>query len=621
MSIRVARPWLVASGLVLGLVTLPAPALAWVDVHVAGDDVRVDVNKDGSARVEHKLTLRVSGGPLKSIDLKGIDADAVPEPDGYVVPGRDAATNSLASAAPVTTEMLPPPSRPRDDGQPNPSAMRIRFDADKGLSRGVFVVFVRYRTELFRRGLVQRDGSMARLRWTGLVWEDGFDSARATFILPAGPTEPRPDEAGVALDPASEAAAAPSVLSTVRRATGRDELELLRPYAPKGEPITWLVRFDARALEVTAPRPDPTTTAASPGPVAALAPDRRLFVLLGGGLAFVLYALLVALKSREVERAARAAGAEPRPLIPAPLFVRATGAGLALVGGLALQLTLPTGTAGALLIALASAFAAFRAPRWIRASSLRGPGTWLPISEEEAFSRTRPVTHGALLDVSTRAGKALFAFGLLLLGAAVWFVSRTSMYHAELFAYDAVALLALFCTGRLAELPPDPVASAAPLLRDVMKRVRKATKKAGEEVRIVPRIRVPEGSAKADELRLAVVPRSPLPGFSGLEVGVVLTPAAGSTLRSPEVLLRVTTGTACEEAAFAITRQGRSQRGKRPTERAITLVPRLPTAWMTADLVTRLVFLLREGRKAAEERSGIRRSAQVVSVSEDGRAA
>ena len=103
MSIRVARPWLVASGLVLGLVTRSAPALAWVDVHVAGDDVRVDVNKDGSARVEHKVTLRVSGGPLKSIDLKGIDADAVPEPDGYVVPARDAATNSLASASPVST--------------------------------------------------------------------------------------------------------------------------------------------------------------------------------------------------------------------------------------------------------------------------------------------------------------------------------------------------------------------------------------------------------------------------------------------------------------------------------------------------------------------------------------
>jgi len=620
MSIRVVRPWLAATSVALGLVALPLPASAWVDVHVAGDDVRVDVEKDGSARVEHKITLRISGGPLRSIDLRGIDPDAVPEPDAYVVPARDAATNSLASAAPVTTEMLPPPSRPRDDGTPSPSAMRLRFDADKGLSRGVFVVFVRYRSELFRRGLIKRDDSMARLTWSGLLWEDGFDSARATFVLPSGATEPRPAEI-TPVEGADEGPTPPSVLSTLRRATGHDELELLRPYAPKGERVAWHVRFDARALDVTAPRPADAATSATPAKT-PLAPERRDVFLLAGGLVFVLYSLLVALKGREVERTAKEAGAEPQPLIPAPLFARAVLAGVALTAGLGLQAYLPTGTAGALSVALAAAFAAHRAPRWTRTSSLRGPGAWLPITEEEAFARAlRP--RGAFLDVSTRAGKVLFALALILLGGAAWFVSGTSMYHAELLAYDAVALLALFCTGRLAELPPDPVASAAPFLRGVAKRVRKAAKKAGEEVRIVPRIRVPEGSAKADELRLGIVPRSPLPGFSGLEVGVVLTPAAGGTLRSPEVLLRITSGTTCEAAMHEISDLGTSRRGRKPNERVVGLTPQLPTAWMTADLVTRLLGVMREARKGSEreERSGIRRSTEATGLGTSGRAA
>ncbi|UQA60367.1 hypothetical protein [Polyangium aurulentum] len=607
MSPRVARPALVAFALVLALLGLPRRALAWVDAHVKADDVRLSIEKDGSARVEHKIKLSISGGPLRSIDLRGVDPDAVPEPDGYVVPASEAAVNSLASAVPISTELLPPPSRAPDDGSPALSVLRVRFDADKGLSRGVYVIFLRYRTELARRGLLARDGSMARVRWTGLTWDDGLDSgARATFIVPTGATEPRVEEPAVN---ESEGAAPPaSVLSTLRRATGRDELELMRPYAPKGEPIVWMARFDARALEVTAPRAQPITPPAAPSQ-GALAPDRRGLILLAGGGLFVLYALLVALKSREVARLSRAAGAEPRPLIPASVFLRSAGAGTALVAGVALQLLLPTGTVGALFVVLAAALAAHRAPVWMRASALRGPGQWLSISEEEAFARP-PRPKGVWLDVSTRGGKALLFASLAALGTGVWFVSRASLYHAHLFAYDAVALLALFCTGRLAELPPDPVTVPAPLLRDVARRIRKVMRKAGEEVRIVPRIRVPEGSANADELRLTVIPRSPLPGFAGLEIGVVLAPSVGGCWQAPEILLRVQAGSPCEAAVEALAGGGRWQRGRRPNERVIAFSPRLPMARMTADLAARLALSIRAAR--GSETSVIRRKAQAL---------
>ena len=610
MLIRLARPSsLLAAALALGSLALPRPALAWVDARIAGDDVRVDVAKDGSARVEHKITLRISGGPLRALDLRGVDADAVPETDGYVVPGKDAASGSLAQAEPVNIEMLPPSNRMHEDGSKDPSTMRIRFDADKGLSRGVFVVFVRYKTELFRRGLIQRDGSMARVRWSGLSWEDGFDSARATFILPAGPTEPRPDDAAPEENgPAGAETPHASTLSTLRRGTGRDELELLRPYAPKGEAVQWAVRFDARALDVTAAK-TPTNDATVPAAPSSVTPARRDFLFFGAGFLFVLYSLVVALKSREVLRTTAAAGAEAHPLIPLPMYVRSVAAGLTLVGGLMLQLFLRTGTLGAVCVALAAALSMHRAPTVPSASRLRGPGTWLPITEEEAFARL-PRKTGTYLDSSTRAGKAILLTTLVLLGVAVYFVSERSLYHAYLLGFDAVAILAIFCTGRLSDVPLDAVSFGKPFLHAVAKRIRKAAKKSGEDLRITPRIRIPEGSSMPDEMRLAIVPRSPMNGFVALEIGVVSIPSSESAVHVPEVILRVATGSPCEEALGSLLDQGKSQRGRRSSERAITFMPRLPTTWMTADLALRLVTALREARKA-EERSGIRRTSQL----------
>lgn len=609
MLIRLARhSSLFAAVLALGSLTLPRTAHAWVDARVAGDDVRVDVAKDGSARVEHKITLKISGGPLRALDLRGVDSDAVPESDGYVIPSKDAASGSLAQAEPVSFEMLPPSNKVQEDGSKEPSILRVRFDADKGLSRGIFVVFVRYRTELFRRGLIHRDGSMAQIRWSGLSWNDGFDSARATFILPSGPTEPRPDEASQENGEAATDAPRASTLSTLRRGTGRDELELLRPYAPKGESVAWQVRFDARALDVTAGKTalDKTEAPAAPSSVT---PARRDLLLVGAGFVFVLYSLLVALKSREVLRTTAAAGAEARPLIPLPLYVRSIAAGLSLVAGLTCELFLRTGTMGALFVAIAAALSMHRTPTVPSTSRLRGPGAWLPISEEEAFARL-PRRTGTWIDSSTRAGKALLFTTLVLLGVGIYFISERSMYHAYLLGFDSVAIFALFCTGRLKDVPLDAVSYAKPFLSDVAKRIRKAAKKSGDDIRIIPRIRLPEGSATPDELRLAIVPRSPLTGFVGLEIGVVAAPSAESAVHIPELILRVAAGSPCEASLGNVLDQGKSQRGRRSSERAITFMPRLPTTWLTTDLALRLISALREARKS-DERSGIRRTSQL----------
>lgn len=214
------------------------------------------------------------------------------------------------------------------------------------------------------------------------------------------------------------------------------------------------------------------------------------------------------------------------------------------------------------------------------------------MGEAAAFADP-PRPRGAYLDVSTRAGKALLAALLGAVAALVAWLFDTSPYRAELLALDATALLAIFCTGRLAELPPDPATAPARFLRAVGKRVRRAFP-AGD-VRLVGRIRLPEGSDRADELRLAVAPRTTPAGFGAIEIGVVHVRGAGGAIAIPEVILRVTRASACDAAIERLARHGRSTRGRRPDERVIVFSPRLPTAHMTAGLVVRLVRALAAG--------------------------
>jgi len=606
MHLRVRLGAALTALVVAGLVLLgrPSEARAWVDVNVEADDVRISVDRTGDARVEHKITLKIAGGPLRSIDLRGVDADAMPEADGYVVPQKEAARGSLLSAQAVATERMPPDIKPQPDGSPALPVLRIRFDPDKGLRRGVWVLSVRYTTHLGGRIVV--GGPFARLAWRGLVWDDGFDSARATFELPAAPTEPRADDAQAG---DSEGVRAPLVLSKVRRGTAKDHIELLRPYAPKGEVIAWAIRADARAFRSTTPAAPVKPTGLRAAIDGALGePGRRALLFFAGLSLFVLFASLVALKSGEAARHAHKAGATSRPLVPLPAALRAVLAGAALVAGVFVELLLMRATAGAVFVLAAVALAAHRTPLCPRAR-LRGQGRWLPIAESVAL-RDPPRPRGAYFDVSTRAGKLVFLLALGVVFGAAAVLYDTSPFRAELVAFDAVALLAIFGTGRLAELPPDPATAPARLLRDVARRIRKAVP--ADSVRIVGRIRVPEGSAEPDELRLAIAPRAAPAGLGAIEIGVVFVPGTGGPIALPEVILRVTSGSACDQALARLARHGRSARGRKKEERAVVFSPRLPTARMTAGIVVRILRALaavRAARPAVSARPAARRAA------------
>jgi hypothetical protein len=571
-------PALVAFALALVALACTRLAHAWTDVHVAGDEVRISTDGTAVARVEHRIRLHVSGGPLSTWDLRGVDSDAEPEADGYAIPVHDAASGTLANAISVEGSLLPL-EKSRDDAPLPLPTMRLRFGSQAGLPHGAYVVLVRYRTNLGSRGLFVADGATAKLRWTAPTFDDGFDNARVTFDLPVAATPPKLDEGAVTEAAEANAAKPPTFLANARRVADRDEIELLRPYTPKGDVTTWTIRVDAKILARPAMAGAPMPTSSDPTNSATAtffesAGPSMLFAM-GGGL-LVIFALVVAWKSIEAARVARQAGATARPLVAWPMPVRALAAGLCFAAGVVLELVLEDGTMGALFVFLAVVFSVHRPARWSRVR--RGPGKWLPVREAEAFrGAVRP--RGASLDVSTRTGKVLFVATLATFGATAFLVARLSPYHAWLVGFDAVVVLAIFGTGTMRELPPDALTAPAPMLQKIAKIV---TKKAGEHVRVVPKIRVPNDSADADELRLAVVPRKAQDGFVAIEIGMVYLPGVGTTLAMPEVLLRVRAGSACEALLGGSARRAKRLRGRRPDEVVFAFTPILPTAAMTA---------------------------------------
>ena len=132
-------------------------------------------------------------------------------------------------------------------------------------------------------------------------------------------------------------------------------------------------------------------------------------------------------------------------------------------------------------------------------------------------------------------------------------------------------------------MPPDRAVEPAGFLRSLSKRLRAMP--IADTIRLVPRIRIPHGAIDPDELRLLVVPRVPLRGFNGIEVGICYALGTGARVAMPEVLLRVVGDSPCDHAVAAISLAGRITPGRRVGERVIAVAPRLPTVRMTAEIV------------------------------------
>jgi hypothetical protein len=554
----------------------PRVAWAWVDLTVSRDDLRVTIEPSGEARVEHAILLLVAGGPLTELTVRGVDADAALEPGAKLVKDGKTSEDPL------------PVSGKRVETAEGTSNLVLTLDEGRGVRRGRYWVHLSYRTNLSSRGLLNVSGSHAILEWSGPVWDYGLETTRATFVLPPSRMDPQVHEQ-------EDAPTAGSFLPSVTRATRSVELTLIRPYAARGERVTWPVRFDARVLEIgEAPREAPPPAVVPlPKRADALSPTMKLVTWIGSLTALVAVFVLVLLGHREIAARARERGERARPLLALPSWLAALAASALFGGGVALVLTAHV-TAGATAIAATSLFCLHRVARAApapTASHLRRPGAWLFVRKEEAFLQPTTVSR-ELFDLRSLRGKLLFAVVITAsLGAGIAIGTR-ALEPALVLGLAFAPLSLLFTTGTVRYLRPDLAVDSVDMFREIVREVEVLARRRSRVVRVAPRLRMPHGSADADELRIVLLPELPERGLRGVELAMEAATTPLGALLLPVVIVRYAEGSPAERRVLTVARGARSTHGRKPEERAVILSPKVPTAHMTAELCAAVLFAL-----------------------------
>ncbi|MGC4068086.1 MAG: hypothetical protein QM784_26245 [Polyangiaceae bacterium] len=484
------------SALLLGLAGLlsTSPVLAWVESTVLSDTVTVDVGSAGDATIAHELVMRVRGGPLKSTELTGVDADAEPMEGANALPLQGARTEPI----PLTV------ARGDDD------TLRLEVSDDKGLRNGTYAFKFSYRTSFKRASRVDVRGSWAEIDWIGPRYTYGLDVAKVTFRLPYAPLAPRLPELDSGADEAVSDSPSSAMLSNLRRNGSIDELELIRPHVAKGEPVLWRVWVSPTAFPWLSTAASTAPTATRPELVTNRSPIARALPLLIAAGTAIAFALLIGAKSRQLAREAERQGFALRPLWPVSVWWHALGGGIASAAAVLLAVRFEAPTVASLVWIAALSFAVHRRPK--EARQLRGPGRWLPIVDDEAWQKPRVAAFGRALDASTLLGRGILAVWLLgCLALFCWCFARDP-YYALLIALGSSLVLPIWLTCPFSATPWARADRARTGLCHLAKRLARNPR---WKIRVIGRF--PQQATEPDELRLRIGSSLAPTGLQGLE--------------------------------------------------------------------------------------------------------
>jgi hypothetical protein len=509
--------------------TFSSSARASVDTHETARDVRIVVQSNASALVDETLHIHLFFSGWKGLDVPNVEADAIPEPDATIT-SIDGGTFPAHLAA------------------VSPNALHLDALDPKAIKKGDYAIHFRYRTDLVANHEVARDGALWRVSWTSPPVTEGIDGSRVVFDFPAAPTEPTAvDESG--------SGEASGFISTLRRGSDRDELELVRLHVARGEAINWSARIDPKALaEVhdAVLRPPPQPRLIETDPLARFGgPWRTIFPGIFG----------VAFFAVGLSRSRRVIGAKSS--LKSLIFVHPLFAILlaSVAYGVGVWLELMESPRGAVALFGAASIAAMLRVA-AKKPSPRGPGNWKAFSEDALVEQTEARD---AFDVATLLGKISLG-ALLLLATVLTLVLRALDPNAWLtVAPMTIPWLAFWFSGSMS----DPDARAASReLRPLFRALRRSG------ARVVPWGRVPVGRKAVDDLRLLVLPDAALPGLVGIEVAVGWLGSAGGFTPRFELFVRARDATAAAGKMSSLSRSIRAVTGRRPEERVYLLSPR-----------------------------------------------
>ncbi len=567
--------------IILGLAAFarPAGAANWLETTVMSDAVTVAVEKSGGATVSHSMALKVRGGPLKTWTLQGVDADAEPLPDASVV--------NMSANAPQNSRRELALTRGDD------ASLQIDIVDDRGLKQGTYLLQFAYRTDLHTTKMVRSRGPWLEIGWIGPRFSSGLDGAKVTFRLPAASTAPRLPELDVDPDlPTLEGAPVDSFVTTARRSTTFDEIDLVRAHVALGEPVLWRLWASPAAFDASLiPAPSVAVDHAMPAPIATGKTTGWTWIGIAVTAAILWISALLA-KLRLHTADCRSQDVTPAAAVRLHPVLRVTLSGFLVAAAIVVAWIWQAPTCAMLCIAGAMHCAAQAAPK--QAPLLRGPGVWLPLTDSEAFSRSRPLLKGRFLDATCWQGKIVLLLWFIAVGVAMLLESRSSSYDAALLGLMSPLPLPLFLTARKTQLPISHRQRAAAWLSKLQRRLARV-----HGLKVIAWARFPDAEATPDELRLRVIPPLTVPGFVALEV--TYNDPIGDQNPAACLILRAVEGTNAQQLWRG---QLVWQRGRRADER-VAMVPLLWPSWALAeDLIVRLMTdWLRHSDKASQKPS------------------
>jgi hypothetical protein len=169
-------------------------------------------------------------------------------------------------------------------------------------------------------------------------------------------------------------------------------------------------------------------------------------------------------------------------------------------------------------------------------------------------------------------------------------------------ALDAAPIVPLLLTGRGIQAQATSERLAVPWIMHAFRALRRVS-----EIHTVLWGRVAGARGAADELRVLVMPRGPLPGLVGIELGLAWSATPVGWTGTPEVLVRVRDASPAAVSLSRVIPQVRLLPGRRPDERVARLVPRTTARSCAVELMRTVAQRLTERRATrgtwiAEER-------------------